>query len=93
MKLTWVKRSKSSFVDLKVELVYLLVGWASEQMNKGRFWEVLQEGELGVRNREEQSGLSSFHFESSKFILATVMWNCTVYVIWAASSCDLSQGI
>lgn len=34
---------------------------------------MLQEGELGVKNREEKAGLSSFHFESSKFILATVM--------------------
>jgi len=33
----------------------------------------MREGELGAKNGEEEAGLSSFHFESSKFIFATVM--------------------
>lgn len=54
---------------------------------------MLQEGEWERRTGEEETGLSSFHFESSEFILATVMRNCTVNVIWDESSCDQSRGI
>lgn len=33
----------------------------------------VKEGELGVKKGEEEAGLSSFHFGSSKFVLATAM--------------------